>query len=152
MVFVCYFSMCICKVCAKNFKLLTTTWIKYYKTRQGVMKGSSWCFYVQFLPFWVVSKKVFARFVQKKLKVTWKNTGTQSCASANSRERVGTKIHFGNTFRGLLWVLTKAPGSLFSRSLANRRPQPWLTPLRRLNTLLWNFGFDKIKIKETFAL
>ena len=35
----------------------------------------------------------------------------------------------------LLRVLTKAPGSLFSRSLANRMPQPWLTPLRRLNAL-----------------
>ena len=34
-------------------------------------------------------------------------------------------------------VLTKAPVSLFSRSLANRMTQPWLTPLRRLNALLY---------------
>ena len=36
----------------------------------------------------------------------------------------------------LLWVLTKTHGCPFSRPLANRWLQPWLTPQRRLNALI----------------
>ena len=45
----------------------------------------------------------------------------------------------GNLFREhsiFAGVLTKTTGCFFSRTLADRRPQPWLTPPRGLNALL----------------
>ena len=53
----------------------------------------------------------------------------------SSSAQVVSQIH-GREHSIFSVVLTKATGSLFSRCLATR-PQPWLTPPRRLNTLLW---------------
>ena len=50
----------------------------------------------------------------------------------------GIKKHSGHKRAfNLLRVLTMTPGCPFSRPLANRWLQPWLTPQRRLNALLW---------------
>ena len=99
MVFVCDF-LCVFAKFVQNFSnFFTKTWLKSNKTRQGVIKSSCWCFHVQFIPIWVVSKR-FCDICAKFLKSHMKNTGTQSCAGANGRERLGTKILFGICFRG----------------------------------------------------